>query len=47
MEKEPHNARRNLVIQLALDVLFVAETCWIWNWGPSARPPVRPCCPEF
>ena len=42
MEKEPHNARRNLVIQLALDVLFVAETCWIWNWGPSAHPPVRP-----
>ena len=42
MRKEPHNARRNLVIQLALDVLFVAETCWTWNWGPSARPPVRP-----
>ena len=29
MEKEPHNARRNLVIQLVLDVLFVTETCWI------------------
>ena len=41
MRKEPHNARRNLVIQLALDVLFVAETCWEWSWGPSAHPPVR------
>ena len=47
MRKEPHNARRNLVIQLALDVLFVAETCWIWNWGPSARPPVRPWLSEI
>ena len=30
------------MIQLALDVLFMAETCWEWSWGPSAHPPVRP-----
>ena len=42
MKKKPHNARRNLVIQLALDVLFIVETCWEWSWGPSAHPPVRP-----
>ena len=30
------------MIQLALDVLFIAETCLMWSWGPSAHPPVRP-----
>ena len=42
MKKRKANARRNLMIQLALDVLFIAETCLMWSWGPSAHPPVRP-----
>lgn len=42
MKKRKANARRNLMIQLALDVLFITETCLMWSWGPSAHPPVRP-----
>lgn len=42
MKQRKANARRNLMIQLALDVLFMAETCWEWSWGHSAHPPVRP-----
>lgn len=30
------------MIQLALDVLFITETCLMWSWGHSAHPPVRP-----
>ena len=42
MKKRKTNPRRNLMIQLALDVLFITETCLMWSWGPSAHPPVRP-----
>lgn len=32
------------MIQLALDVLFMAETCLMWSWGHSA---IRLCGPGF
>ena len=41
MKKKPHNARRALIILLALDVLLIAETCWEWSWGRSTYPRMR------
>ena len=42
MKERKVNARRNLIIQLALDVLFVADVCWEWSWGRSTYPHTRP-----
>ena len=42
MKKKPHNARRDLIILLVLDVLFIAEVCWEWSWGRFTYPRMRP-----
>ena len=42
MKKKPHNARRDLIILLVLDLMCIAEFCWVRSWGPTAHPPVRP-----
>ena len=42
MKRKTSHARRDLIVLLALDVLFLGEICWVWSWGSSAHPPVRP-----
>lgn len=42
MGKRERSARGDLIVLLVLDLMCIAEFCWVRSWGPAAHPPVRP-----
>lgn len=42
MGKRGRSARGDLIVLLVLDLMCIAEFCWVRSWGPAAHPPVRP-----
>ena len=42
MGKRERSARGDLIALLVLDLMCIAEFCWVRSWGSAAHPPVRP-----
>lgn len=38
MGKRGRSARGDLIVLLVLDLMCIAEFCWVRSWGPAAHP---------
>lgn len=47
MGKRGRSARGDLIALLVLDLMCIAEFCWVRSWGPAAHPRCGRGCPEF